>query len=136
MATVFEMRVLLLAPAARVAAWNAWIASNLDETGVAWLVNRLSATGQAPATHAWCSVALTALQYRLVVQRLCALSAIAFPIDWDTKTRGERKAWLLAQREGIDLATGITFQCSDNDGVWDDPRERLQAKGLQEIRGS
>jgi hypothetical protein len=130
MPTQHLYRVLAVVPAARVAALNSWLKANLDAGGGDWLTPSLSATGDAPFTHAWFSAALTAAEFKLVMQRLCTLASVTPPADWDQLTRAERKAWLLSQRPAINAATGVYVQAMDGDGVWDLPGDALAAKGL------
>ena len=133
--TNYIFRCLIVCPAANRAAFNTWILNNLDPTGGDWFVASLSAAGNVgdTPTHYWCNAALTAAEFKKLMQRLCTLASITAPADWDTMTRQEKKRWLLGQRAAIRTATGIRVLPMDNDGVWDSPQDELAAAGLNVI---
>jgi hypothetical protein len=133
--TQHQFRLLLIVPEARRAAFNAWVKANLDPAGGDWVRSTLSATGSAPATHGWCSAAMTAAEFKAAVQRLCALASITPDPAWDSMTRSQKRDWLVGQRQAIDAATGIYLQAVDNDGSWGDAQAALKAKGLKPIPG-
>jgi hypothetical protein len=132
-ATNFGNRLLVIVPSARCAALNAFIRAGIDPTGADWLTPTLSATGSAPATHAWMCAAATEGQAKAFAQRVCQQASITFPADWDTKTRAERLAWVLSVRGQVYSTIGVYVAPMYNDGVWTDPQEALAATGLQVI---
>jgi hypothetical protein len=129
--TQHPYRFTAIVPAALVAGFNTWIRNNLDATGGDWLTVSVSMTGSMPYTHALFSAALTVAEIKKVMQRLCNLASIAPPVNWDSMSRAERKAWLISQRSAINLAIGVYIQVSDNDGSWDNPFAALVAKSLR-----
>ena len=135
MPTLHEDRWLIVSPAARQAALNAYWAAQIDTDGggeFTFTVS-LNATGliSDPATHYVSCTSLTRAQAGAFVRRLCILAGIAQPSGWEDWTKAERLQWLTAQRPAIVAATGIRFWRSDNDGEWDDFRTRLEAAGLK-----
>lgn len=131
MPTQYLHRLLFVVPAASVTAFNTWIRNNLDASGGDWLVANLSASGSAPFSHGWCCFAATIPELKKVMQRLCTLASITPPADWDTKTKAQKKQWLVDQRQPIQTATGIRVHEMNNDGVWDNVQLALTAMGLQ-----
>lgn len=131
MTTLHLHRFTCIVPAARVNALNSWIANNLDSTGSNWLVLRLDTVNGDMMTHAWFSAAFTNGEFKKVAMRLCNLANIDLPANWDSLTRNQKKAWLISQRATIRTNTGIYFQSSDGDGVWDSPDDALSATNLQ-----
>lgn len=134
MATNYLHRVLLIIPAARINGINAYIKAQVDPAGGDWFTANLSASGSAPATHAWCNAALTDVMGRKLLLRLVQQASIPEPADWDTKTRQQKKQWLLDQRATVRSRTGVWVVPMHNDDVWDDPAEALTVMGLQTIR--
>jgi hypothetical protein len=133
MATNFIHRIILVVPAARVAAFNTWVRNNLDAAGADWLAASLSVLGSAPATHALCNAALVPADCLKVLRRLCTLAAVTPPADFDTYTRAQKKQWVVDSRAAIRAATGIRVFLADNDGAWDSVGDVLSAAGLQRI---
>ncbi len=136
MATLHQYRLHVICPAARVAVVNTWIRTNLNPAGGNWLTPNLSADGLAPYTYAHCSAALTAPEVKLLLTALAAQGGRTLPADWDTRTRAQRKAWLISARDAIDTASGIYLTLSDNDGEWEIPETALARKGLQTARAA
>ena len=134
MPSLYDARLLMLIPAARQGAITTWWDANIDpgQGARTWGV-ALSATGSPPATHYWCSTALTAPQLKLVMQRLCIMAGIAAPAAWDTWSRAVQRQWLLDQRAAIRTATGIWIVPDANEAVWSDPGAALALLGLQQI---
>ena len=135
MATNHLNRVVLVVPDARKAAFNAWVRNNLDPSGDDWLTAGLSASGNAPATHWWCSAALTNAEARQVLDRLYALASLT-PPDWRTLTRAQVRARLASDRAALQSAAGLRLAHSDNDGDWPDPNTLLAAAGLRRVQPS
>ena len=131
MPTLHQYRLHAIIPAARVAAVNTWIKANLNPEGGDWLTPSLSATGNAPYTYAHCSAALTVPEIKLILTALAAQAGRTLPADWDSRTRAQRKAWLVSARNAIDSNSGIYLTLSDNDGEWDRVETALSRKGLQ-----
>lgn len=136
MATQHHYRVLLVVPAGRASAFNQWVKANLDPAGGDWITARLSASGEAPFTHGWCSAALTAPEFKLLMERLCAITSITPPADWDERAAGSRIQWLKEQRVPIFTGVGIHIQVMRNDEAWDDPSDALAAVTLTRSTGS
>lgn len=76
MATAYHHRLLVVCPVARFAALMTWYANNIDpnDDGTNW--PSLNAAGDdSPATHRWCSTALTDPQCKAVLARACAIGS-------------------------------------------------------------
>lgn len=131
MATTYLHRLHVIIPAARCAAVNAWCKANLNPEGGDWFTPSLSADGNEPYTHAECSVALTNSELKLLLAQLLSMASASLPANWDSRTRAQKKAWLLAARDAFDVQTGIYLTPSDNDGVWEEPEEARTHKGVQ-----
>src|SRR5687768_8989865 len=98
MATLHLHRLVLVCPAARIAALNTWLRSNLDPTGADWLRLSLQPIAGGAASHGWFSTGLTNAELKKVIGRLCALASIAFPpLGWDDMTRNQKKTWIILQ---------------------------------------
>lgn len=133
MATQLIRRVLFLVPDARKNALVTWWLANVDATDINLLSVGLSTTGNAPATH-WAScAALTDIQFKKVMQRLCNLASITPPANWDSMTRDEKRDWLRSQITPIRQSTGIGIRVDDNDNGWDDYQAAITAAGLRFI---
>lgn len=130
MATQHIYRLIFLIPANARNATLVWWRANIDPAETFGAGLNVGGGGGA-ATHYWLCAALTAAELKRIALRLCTLSGITPPADWDTMNRGQRKQWLLGQRPAIRTATGIRIRLSDNDGVWDAPDEELAQAGLK-----
>lgn len=130
----FLNRIICICTDARKAALNTYIHNNIDTNGGDWLTNRLSATGNAPATHWWFCAALTNAQAILALNRWYIVASMT-PPDWSTMTRAQIRAQIATDRAALIAASGIGMWHADNDGVWDDPVAVLAARGLKVING-
>lgn len=83
------MHSLFIVPAASAAAFNA-LANQLGNDGPA-LVMVLSPTGQAPATHGWCGVSLSA-EKEVQVQALIEANP-GLGVDWTRYDLGANPGW-------------------------------------------
>lgn len=70
----FPFRAVVVIPAQYQAAANEWVRGQLGESGPTFVAG-LSPTGESPATHYWCSAALSATAYRTISAAMLA----AFP---------------------------------------------------------
>jgi len=131
MPTQLIRRVLFLVPDARKAAMVTWWMANVDASDTNLLSVGLSATGSAPATHWAACAALTDVQFKKVMQRLCNLASITPPANWDSMTRTEKRDWLRSQIVPIWQRAGIGIRVDDNDGTWDDYRAAVATAGLR-----
>lgn len=135
MPTQFVFRLVVVCPAARLAALGAWWSANVDGADDLTTWPSLNASGD-PAqaeTHRWCSVALTDALLRGVIVRVCQLAAVTPPTagTWNGWTRAQKKSWLTATRSQLFTNTGIWLDLSDNDGAWTDPGAVLAALSLK-----
>lgn len=130
-----QFRFAAIVPNALINGMNNWVRNNIDPSGGNWLISKLSATGNAPATHGWFSAGLTVQEIKKMTSRLCVLAGISLPSNWDDMNKQQKMNWLVSQRNTINTNIGVYFQASNNDGVWDKSRLMLQAKGLQVITG-
>lgn len=136
MATQHQFRLLFVIPAASKAGFNTWCRANLNGgIGDDWFGGLgLSPSGNAPATHYWASVALTPSEFKTAGIRLCQVSGVAVPGQWDTWDRGEKKQWFLDNKAGILAGSGVRIFAMDNDGVWDKSETNRAEAGLQVIQ--
>lgn len=136
MPTQYIARVLWAIPAASQAAYNTWTKNNLDPVGGEFTFTvGYSATGNAPATFYISCGSYTLSELKKIVLRLCQLSGIALPANWDTMTRAQKWSWFRAQIPAIKTATGIRgLLLDDNDGTWSDYAALIAAAGLKPIR--
>lgn len=126
-------RLTIIVPAARCAALNAWIKANVDTTGGDWFTPSLSATGNEPATHAACGVALTEAEGKKLLGRLAAASGISQPANWDTMTRQQKKQWLMDQKAAIRSAIGVLVVGMENGGEWIPSKDSRTEMALKPI---
>lgn len=134
MPTSHIYRVYLLAPAARMAALNAWIKSAIDPSGGTWIAPTLSATGLAPYTHGWCSFACDDAQAVNWATRLAAVAGVAVPAGFAAYTRSQKVAHLQNSADTLRQQTGVRIWACDNDGAWLTPAALLAQAGLKAIR--
>lgn len=133
MATLFGNRLLVIVPAARCAALNAFIRAGIDPTGKDWFTPTLSATGAAPATHAIACWACTDAIAWEFVSRVCDQAGIPVPDGFPGWTRQEKKDWLASRHAAILAAIGVYVVGADNDGDWPDPSSALAEMGLRTV---
>lgn len=134
----FDHRILLIVPAAKVAAVVAWFQANIAPDSIpAALGPGLSPTGLAPATHNWCCGSFDDAECKAILLRLCQLAAVAAPTagQWAGWTGPEKRSWLASVRAAILAGYGAYVMLADNRGVWDDPATALAAVGLRVITG-
>lgn len=133
--TIHLHRLLVIIPASSQASFNTWCINNLNEGGLAFTVG-LNATGLAadPITHYWNCRAYTNAELKLIVNRLCVLSGLTLPANWDTRTRAQKKAIVASNLDTIKTQVGIAdIRFDDNDGVWSSYSAALAATGLKTI---
>jgi hypothetical protein len=138
MATAFQHRIVLIVPAAKVAAVVSWFQANIGPASVpADLGPALNASGSAadPVTHRWSSGAWSDDDGRRILFRLCQLAGVATPTlaQWQGWTRAEKRAWLLSVRDAILAGYGVYVQLSPGDGNWDRAGDALAVLGLRVI---
>ena len=134
MQTLYQNRLILIIPANRCAALNAWVKANIDPTGADWFTPTLSANGQAPATHAWANFALTDEQSETWWTRLTQISGMQKPANWKTMTRQEKKTWVISNRAAIQAGAVVKdVEPIFNTETWTDPQTVLTRAGLQLI---
>lgn len=136
MATQHSLRLLVIAPVARVATVAGWLNNNVGpDTVSADLGPGLSATGAAPATHHWCCAAFRDEESRLILRQLCQLASVTppTPAQWAGWTRAQKIVWLRGVEAAIRTGYGVLVRMADNEGAWDDPQGALAALGLQVI---
>lgn len=131
-------RILLIVPAAKVAAVVAWFQANIGAASVpADLGPGLSATGSAPATYAWMCGSYTDAECKAILAKLCQLAAVTPPtnLQWNGWTGAQKISWLASVRAAILSGYGAFVTLADNAGTWDDPAAALQAMGLLTVTG-
>ena len=139
MATAHLHRLLAIVPEARVAGFNTFFKNNADldpDGGERTFTMMLNPSGSAanPVTHRWAFMALTNPGIRRVVVRVCQDAGLAFPADWDTRTRAQKRQWFLDNAAAILAAIGCRLFHCDNDGGWTDAAAELTAAGLKKRR--
>lgn len=134
--TQFLYRVLFAIGASRRATFNAYWDANIDTAGAGAQTFSvgLSPTGAAPATHWGACSAFNSADFKKVMQRLCSLSSITPPANWDALTRIERRDWLRSKIPAIRAAIGVALLVDDQDGRWDDYDAALAGLGLRPVR--
>lgn len=139
MATQFVHRILVIVPAANVAAVVAWFQANVGAKSVpTGLGPGLSASGSAPATHAWMSGSFVDADCKAILAKLCQLASLTPPTDpqWAGWTQTQKISWLASVQGGIKSGYGLYVTLADNTGTWSDPAAALTALGLKVIGGS
>ena len=140
MATQHIFRLLVAAPVARHAAFNARIAATIDSPPAGpWLSGNLSATGLAPATWGWCSAALTVSDLQSLVGWMYTQAGGTPPsgATWNGWSRAQKKAWV--QDTALPLIRdqfNVRIRIAENDGDWISdysPAELLSDAGMQVI---
>src|SRR5687767_4331326 len=100
--TDYLHRFTVIIPAASKDAFNNYIKNNVDSVGGERTCTiGLSASGSAPATHYWSSIALTNQELLKIAQRLAILAGLSQPSNWDSMTRAQKKQWFLDNRQTI-----------------------------------
>lgn len=134
MSTAFAHRLLAAIPASRQAAMITWWDNNLEpgQGANTWNVG-LSATGSAPATAYWCSVALQPADCVTILRQLAQMASITVPTVVNLNTKAKVVAWIQANGAAIQAAVNIRIVRDDNDSTWTDPDTLLAAAGLQRI---
>jgi hypothetical protein len=133
MATLYEYRVTLIVPVAKVPQVVNWFNANIGADALPpGLGPALSSSGNPPATHNWCCGAAITVNAQAILNELCTLAGVA-PPDWDNMTRAERIAWVVSARTQLLSKSGIYTTLADNEGQWDDPETALSMMGLKRI---
>jgi hypothetical protein len=90
--TNYTYKIFLIVPAARVAAVNTWLKTNIDPTGNDWVALVLSSDGEPPYTHGWCCFHATPNQAAAILQRLATVASVTPPDSgWRSLTRQEQR---------------------------------------------
>jgi hypothetical protein len=63
--------------------------------------------------------------------RLCQVSGITQPAQWDTRNRAQKRQWLLSNRAAIRTAIGVWIGHTDNDQAWERFDDHLETMGLK-----
>lgn len=129
----WQHRLIIVVPAARVAAFGAWHAGNIDPTDDCSGWPELNAAGDdSPGSHRWCGAAFTDAEMKLLVGRAAAMSGLTPPkaSEWQAWTPAEKRAWMRSLRDQLYAATGVFIAVCDQGGRWDSPDEVLAAIGL------
>ncbi len=93
----FTHRLIIIVPASEQARANT-AALIFDQSGGAnTFTAGLSADGQLPATHFWCSALVTPEVYSGIQQTLSAQFPLAVAVDWSLETERAKPGQLLAQ---------------------------------------
>jgi hypothetical protein len=129
-------RILLVVPAAKVAAVVSWFVANVGPNSVpADLGPGLSPTGSAPATHAWCCGGWQDGDARAILAKLCQLAGVTPPTlaTWNGWSGAQKRTWLKSVQAGILAGYGAWVDLAPNDSTWTDPATALSALGLQAV---
>lgn len=134
MSTAFAHRLLCAIPASRQAAMITWWDANMQsgQGAATWNVG-LSATGSAPATAYWCSVALQAADIITILRQLAQMASLPVPTVASLNTKQKVIDWITTNKAAIQAAVNIRLVRDDNDSTWTDPDTLLAAAGLQRI---
>lgn len=139
MATLFQHRIVLVVPAAKVAAVVAWFQQNIGATSVpADLGPGLNASGLPtdPITHRWCSGAWNDGDCKAILAKLCQLAGVTPPTNaqWTGWNRAQKITWLKGVQAGLLSGYGVYVMLSPQDGTWDRAEDALTALGLKTIQ--
>lgn len=135
MPTAHQHRVIIICPQDKQISFNSWIKKNLNPEGDDWFGGLgLSLDGNEPATHYWCSAALTNDELKSLIEYLCEVSLIKELRKSKPLIRKENKDWVLNQKNSIRAKSGIRILPMDNDGEWSNPQDELKEAGLQIIQ--
>ena len=128
--TAHTYKLLLVAPAGRAGAANAWVRQHLDPAGSDWLVPSLSAAGEPPATHAACCFHATPAQAELLAAEL---SLPRFDVTGFTGYEPAEQAAVLAHfADALHAATGLLLGMAFNaPGAAPDAAAALAALSLR-----
>lgn len=131
MPTLYGHRLLIVVPAARLAAVVGWFDANLPGTAPTSSWAPLSATGAAPATHYWNSGGWQDSEAKAILLRLCQLASVTPPTgaQWAGWTFAQKRSWLRGVRDTVYANYGAWLGLSANDGDWDDPVQELTSMG-------
>ncbi len=91
----FPFRAVVIIPAQYQAAANEWVRGQLGETGPTFVAG-LSPTGEAPATHYWCSAALSPVAYETISSAMLAAFPSAHMEVYDLDREPQRPFLLIA----------------------------------------
>lgn len=136
MPSVFQHRIALVVPAAKIGAVVTWFQANVGADSVpADLGPGLNPSGLAsdPVTHRWCSGAWVDADAQAILTKLCTLAAVTPPTaaQWSGWTGAQKRSWLASVRAALLSGYGAYVQLSQGDGSWDDPAAALAALGLK-----
>lgn len=130
MSTQFSYRALLIAPDARRAGLNAFIAARFG-AGPDWLDVPLSATGAAPITHWACCFPLTHVQAATWGQRLTQNAGIPLPVNFGQMIVDERIAFMSQVAQNLRQSTGVIVHVWRSASRAVSPWLILASEGLQ-----
>jgi hypothetical protein len=132
----FTDRMLLIVPAARRDAFNAFMKASVDKVGgLNTLTVGLSPTGNAPPTHYCCNGSFSHSQLKALLGDMAGTGTGGLPANWDAQTRGQKKTWIAANAVVIQGRTGIRLAHADSDGTWPNAEAVIAAAGLKRIEG-
>jgi len=136
MPTLHVWRIILIIPAAKVAAVVTWFNNNIGPNAVsADLGPGLNASGLAgdPVTHRWCNGSWQDGDARLILRQLCILAGVTPPTlaVWNGWTRQEKIDWLQSVQAGIWSGYGAWVTLADNEGNWHNAPVEANGRGLQ-----
>lgn len=139
MATLFQHRLILVVPVAKVAAVVSWMQANVGATSVpADLGPGLNASGLAadPVTHRWCSGAWQDNEAKAILAKLCQLAGVTPPTNaqWNVWNRAQKISWLSSVRAGLLSGYGIYVGLCPQDGAWDPTNTILDNMELKIIQ--
>jgi hypothetical protein len=134
-ATAFGYRIILIVPAAKVAAVVSWFQANVGASAVdPQLGPALNPSGLPtdPVTHRWCCGAWVEADAKKILVKLCQLAGVAPPTaaQWDNATRAQKISWLHSVQAAIWSGYGAWVTLAGNDDVWDDAGAALAAAGV------
>ena len=133
--TAYQHRIILIVPAAKIAAVASWFQANIGPNSVdASLGPGLNAAGDASAaTHNWLDGCYTDAECRQILAKLCQLASITPPTlpTWQSWTQQQKISWLKSVQASIRTNYGVYVTLADNRGTWDDPDACLAAMNLK-----
>lgn len=135
--TQFEHRCLVIIPAARQAAMNAYWKANLDPRGGEYTFTvGLNASGKDtdPPTHYWCYGSFKDTELAKIAGQLASEAKVASPPKFDELSKAAKSQWLTDNKGAITAGAGIVVVRDDAADVKANPDAELAALGLKRIQ--
>lgn len=136
--TLFQHRLTIICPAAKVPSVVTWINTNIGPNTVPPdLGPGLNATGidTDPITHRWCCGSFTAPQCKEIFAKLCQVASVPPPksSDWDNATQSEKITVVNNLKKSLKSGAGLYVGLAENRKNWEPSEAALAGMGLRTI---